>query len=60
MTWQAQSNSRIIPIIDDSSIQLQIFDATGNKVGTQLQVNTKGDEYQQAPKITELTTATSS
>src|SRR6185295_19110314 len=33
----------------------QIFDRNGNKVGSEIQVNTKVDEYQQAPKITELT-----
>ena len=57
VTWQAQSdNSQNNPNVDDddSNIMLQIFDAAGNKVGTQLQVNTKGEEYQQAPKITEL------
>ncbi len=52
VTWQAQSN---VGDTDDSSIQLQIFDKDGNKVGTELQVNTKGAQYQQAPKITELT-----
>ncbi len=51
VTWQAQSN---VGDFDNSSIQMQIFDANGNKVGTEIQVNTKEDEYQQAPKITEL------
>ena len=56
VTWQGQSDHpNLSTDTDDSNIQLQIFDATGHKVGTQLQVNTKGDEYQQAPKITQLT-----
>jgi hypothetical protein len=45
VTWQAQSdNSQNNPNVDDddSNIMLQIFDAAGNKVGAQLQVNTKG------------------
>jgi hypothetical protein len=57
VTWQAQSeNPTNNPLIDDddSNIQMQIFDAHGNKVGDQLQVNQDGNEYQQAPKITEL------
>src|SRR5262249_40700943 len=56
--WQAQSdNPTHDPNIDDddSNIQLQIFDKDGHKVGVQIQVNTKGEEYQQAPKITQLT-----
>ena len=51
VTWQAQSD---FGDTDDSNIQMQIFDAAGNKVGKELQVNTKGAQYQQAPKITEL------
>ena len=56
VTWQGQSdNPRLSTDTDDSNIQMQIFDANGHKVGTQLQVNQEGDEYQQAPKLTELT-----
>ena len=57
VTWQAQSD---VGDTDDFNIQLQVFDADGNKAGVEIQVNMKGDEYQQAPKITEPTTASSS
>jgi len=58
VTWQGQSDGTNNPGIDDddSNIMMQIFDKDGNKVGTQLQVNTKSLQYQQAPRITELTT----
>src|SRR6478735_6653160 len=56
ITWQGQSDHpNLSTDTDDSNIQFQIFDASGHKVGTQLQVNTKGEEYQQAPKLTQLT-----
>ena len=56
VTWQGQSDHpNLSSDTDDSNIQFQIFDANGNKVGDQLQVNTKGEQYQQAPKITQLT-----
>ena len=55
VTWQGQSdNPRLSTDTDDSNIQVRIFDANGNPVGSQLQANQVGDEYQQAPKITEL------
>jgi hypothetical protein len=58
VTWQGQSDGTNNPGIDDddSNIMMQIFDKNGAKVGTQLQVNTKALQYQQAPRITELTT----
>jgi cadherin-like protein/cadherin domain-containing protein/hemolysin type calcium-binding protein len=58
VTWQGQSDGTNNPAIDDddSNIMMQIFDKNGAKVGTQLQVNTKALQYQQAPRITELTT----
>jgi hypothetical protein len=57
VTWQGQSDGTGNPGIDDddSNIMMQIFDKNGAKVGTQLQVNTKALQYQQAPRITELT-----
>ncbi len=46
---------------DNSSIQLQIFDKSGNKVGTtngafgtEIEVNTSSVEYQRDPVMTEL------
>jgi hypothetical protein len=55
VTWEASANT--VPgqtDNDDSSIQLQVFDANGNKKGVELQINTSGNEYQRAPVIREL------
>ena len=58
MTWQAQSDA--VGDTDNSNIQLQVYNADGSKAGVQIQVNMKGEEYQQAPKITGPITASSS
>jgi hypothetical protein len=53
VAWQAQSDSMNDPKVDgdDSNIQLHIFNADGTQSSAQIQVNQKGEEYQQAPKI---------
>jgi len=59
VAWEASANFGADT--DDSSIQLQIFDKNGNKVGnnngafgTEIEVNTSATEYQRAPVVTEL------
>jgi uncharacterized protein YheU (UPF0270 family) len=52
VTWEASANFGADT--SDSSIQLQIFDASGNKVGTELEINTSSSEYQRKPEVREL------
>ena len=59
VAWEASANFGADT--DDSSIQLQIFDKSGNKVGTtngafgtEIEVNTSSVEYQRDPVLTEL------
>jgi hypothetical protein len=52
VSWEASSN--VGPDTIDSSIQMQIFDASGKKVGTEFQVNTSDIEYQRDPVMAEL------
>ena len=52
VTWEASAN--IGPDTNDSSIDVQYFDANGNKVGPMLVANTATDNYQKFPVVTEL------
>ncbi len=52
VSWEASSNIGLDK--DDSSIQLQIFNSSGQKVGVELEINTSTTEYQRAPIVKEL------
>ena len=52
VTWEASANFG--PDTDDSAMKVQIFDASGNKVGGEIVANTSATEYQKTPVVTEL------
>jgi hypothetical protein len=52
VTWEASANFG--PDTDDSAMKVQIFDASGNKVGDEIVANTSATEYQKTPVVTEL------
>ncbi|MGH6750891.1 MAG: tandem-95 repeat protein, partial [Bradyrhizobium sp.] len=52
VTWEASANFG--PDTDDSAMKVQIFDASGRKVGGEIVANTSATEYQKTPVVTEL------
>jgi hypothetical protein len=52
VVWEASAN--IGPDTSDSSVDVQFFDASGNKVGPMLVANTSTPDYQKFPIVTEL------
>ena len=52
VSWEASTNFG--PDRDDSAIKLQLFNANGTKRGSEIVVNTSGDEYQRKPVLREL------
>ena len=52
VSWEASSN--VGPDKENSSIQMQIFNEEGKKVGGEFQVNTSDVEYQRDPVMAEL------
>jgi len=52
VVWEASANTG--PDTNDSSVDVQFFDASGNKVGPMLVANTATDNYQKFPIVTEL------